>query len=44
MSDVLIFEPSDEDIEEFGREVLAAAWANCCYYVEQERSCDDVRL
>ena len=43
MSDILIFEPSDEDVEEFGREVLAAAWANCCYYAE-ERSCDDVRL
>lgn len=44
MSDILIFEPSDEDVEEFGREILAAAWANCCYYAEEERSYDNVRL
>lgn len=28
-----VFEPTDEDVEEFGKEALAAAFSNWCYAV-----------
>jgi hypothetical protein len=39
---ILIFEPTEEDIKEFGRDILSVAWSNYCH--SQEGNDSYVRL
>lgn len=38
MTEYEVFEPDDRDVEEFGKEALAAAFSNWCYAVTYNNS------